>query len=60
MTASFNSNLPTFNGDVIVDPQNPVNPDSKLMAAKRIISIEDDRGRICIVLAFLKLLLHYD
>ncbi len=60
MTASFNSNLPTFNGDVIVNPQNPVNPDSKPMAAKRIISIENDRGRICLDLAFFMLLLHCD
>ncbi|MDP4914420.1 MAG: hypothetical protein NWR46_08485 [Saprospiraceae bacterium] len=28
MKAPFNSNLPTQTGDVIVNPRNPVNPDS--------------------------------
>jgi len=32
MKAPFNSNLPTQNGDVIVNPENP---DSKPMAVKR-------------------------
>jgi hypothetical protein len=27
------NNLPTQTGDVIVNPQNPVNPDSKIYAA---------------------------
>ncbi len=29
MKAPFNINLPTQTGDVIVNPENPVNPDSK-------------------------------
>ncbi len=29
MKASIDSNLPTQTGDVIVNPRNPVNPDSK-------------------------------
>ena len=29
MKAPFNSNLPSQIGDVIVNPENPVNPDSK-------------------------------
>ena len=29
MKAPFNINLPTLTGDVIVNPINPVNPDSK-------------------------------
>ena len=29
MKAPFNSNLPSQTGDVIVNPENPVNPDSK-------------------------------
>ena len=29
MKALFNSNLPTLTEDVIVNPRNPVNPDSK-------------------------------
>ena len=37
MKAPFNINLPTLTGDVIVNPINPVNPDSKPMAAARII-----------------------
>jgi hypothetical protein len=37
MKAPFNNNLPTQTGDVIVNPENPENPDSKPMAAARII-----------------------
>jgi hypothetical protein len=44
MTASFNSNLPTFNGDVIVNPQNPVNPDSKPIFAI-IFKLKPYRGK---------------
>jgi len=33
MTASFNSNLPTQTGDVIVNLINPENPDSKPIIA---------------------------
>ena len=29
MKAPFNNNLPTQTGDVIINPGNPVNPDSK-------------------------------
>ena len=29
MKTPFNNNLPTQIGDVIINPQNPVNPDSK-------------------------------
>ncbi len=43
MKAIFYSNLPSQTGDVMVNPINPVNPDSKPMAAARIISIEDWR-----------------
>jgi hypothetical protein len=38
MKASFNNNLPNQTNDVIVNPENPVNPDSKLMAAASVIS----------------------
>jgi hypothetical protein len=41
MNASFNNNLPTQTNDVIVNPRNPENPDSKLLAAARTISTED-------------------
>ena len=34
-----NNNLPTQTGDVIINPENPENPDSKLAAA-RIVSTE--------------------
>ena len=37
--ASINNNLPTPFNDVTVDPGNPVNPDSKPVAAARRISI---------------------
>ena len=37
MKAPFNNNPPTQTGDVIVNPENPENPDSKPMAAARII-----------------------
>jgi hypothetical protein len=43
MKSPFNSNLPSQIGDVIINPINPENPDSKPMAAARIISIEDWR-----------------
>ena len=43
MDAPFNNNLPTPFNDVIVNPVNPVNPDSKPMAAARRISID---GRV--------------
>ncbi|MEY4058786.1 MAG: hypothetical protein RLZ50_1998 [Bacteroidota bacterium] len=33
MKAPFNNNLPIQIGDVIVNPPNPVNPDSKIYAA---------------------------
>jgi hypothetical protein len=33
MKEPFNNNLPTQTGDVIVNPINPVNPDSKIYAA---------------------------
>jgi hypothetical protein len=39
MDAPFNNNLPTPFNDVIVNPGNPVNPDSKPVAAARRISI---------------------
>ena len=37
----FKNNLPTPTNDVMVNPENPVNPDSKPAAAARIISIDD-------------------
>ncbi len=40
MKAPFNNNLPTPISDVMVNPQNPVNPDSKPMAAVRRISAD--------------------
>ena len=43
MKALFNSYLPTITRDVIVNPRNPVNLDSKPMAAARIISKADWR-----------------
>jgi hypothetical protein len=43
MDAPFNNNLPTPFNDVIVNPGNPVNPDSKPVAAARRISID---GRV--------------
>jgi hypothetical protein len=42
MKAPFNNNLPTPTSDVIFNPENPVNPDSKPMAAARVISNEDE------------------
>jgi hypothetical protein len=33
MKEPFNNNLPTQTNDVIVNPENPVNPDSKPYAA---------------------------
>ena len=41
MDAPFNNNLPTPLSDVIVNPGNPENPDSKPMAAARVISNGD-------------------
>jgi hypothetical protein len=41
MKAPFNNNLPTLTNDVMVNPKNPENPDSKLSAAAHIISNED-------------------
>ena len=41
MDASINNNLSTPSNDVMVNPRNPENPDSKPMAAARIISIDD-------------------
>ncbi len=38
MEAPFNNNLPTQTGDVIINPINPVNPDSKRHAAAHSIS----------------------
>jgi hypothetical protein len=43
MDASINNNLLTPFNDVIVNPGNPVNPDSKPVAAARRISID---GRV--------------
>ena len=40
MKAVYNNNLPTQTGDVIINPENPENPDSKLATA-RVISTED-------------------
>jgi hypothetical protein len=40
MKTPFNNNLPTPSNDVMVNPQNPVNPDSKLMAAACTISTD--------------------
>ena len=37
----FNNNLPRPSNDVMVNPENPVNPDSKPIAAAQIISIDD-------------------
>ena len=37
----FNNNLPRPSNEVMVNPGNPGNPDSKPMAAARIISNED-------------------
>ena len=37
----FNNNLPRPTNDVMVKPENLVNPDSKPMAAAHIISIDD-------------------
>jgi hypothetical protein len=41
LKAPYN-NLPTPTNDVIFNPENPVNPDSKPMAAARVISNEDE------------------
>ena len=41
MKVLFNNNLPNQAGDVIVNPINPVNPDSKPHTAGRIISNKD-------------------
>jgi hypothetical protein len=35
MKAACNNNLPTQTNDVIVNPQNPVNPDSKIGCCAR-------------------------
>ena len=37
----FNNNLPRPSNDVMVNPENPGNPDSNPMAAAQIISIDD-------------------
>ena len=37
----FNNNLPRPSNDVMVNPENPVNPDSNPVAAAQIISIND-------------------
>ena len=44
MKAPFNNNLPAQTNDVMVNPLNPVNPDSKPHSAARIISNEDRKG----------------
>ncbi len=41
MDAPFNNNLSRPSNDVMVNPRNLVNPDSKLVAAARLISIDD-------------------
>ena len=41
MNASIKNNLPRPSNDVMVNPENPENPDSKPVAAARIISIDD-------------------
>ena len=41
MIASFNNNPPVPYNDVLVNPQNPANPDSKPFAAARINSTDD-------------------
>ena len=41
MMTPIKINLPMSSNDVIVNPVNPVNPDSKLEAAARIISTDD-------------------
>ena len=41
MMTPFNNNLPMSTNDVIVNPVHPVNPDSKPVAAARIISTDD-------------------
>jgi hypothetical protein len=41
MDTPFNNNPPMPSNDVIVNPQNPVNPDSKPLATARIISTDD-------------------
>ena len=41
MDAPFNNNLQMPSNDVMVNPENLVNPDSKLVAAARLISIDD-------------------
>ena len=43
MKVPCNNNLPTQTNDVMVNPENPVNPDSN-PAAARLISTEDYRG----------------
>jgi hypothetical protein len=40
MIASFNNNLTSPFNDVMVNPRNPENPDSKPLAAARIFSID--------------------
>ncbi len=37
MKTSFNNNLPTQIGDVIINPRNPVNPDSNYVIRKGFI-----------------------
>ncbi|MFN6080786.1 MAG: hypothetical protein ACK48I_16440 [Bacteroidota bacterium] len=44
MKVPFNNNLPTQTNDVIINPGNPENPDSKPMAAARVMSIGDWGG----------------
>ena len=40
MKTPFNNNLTTPFSDFMVNPQNPVNPDSKPMATARLISAD--------------------
>ena len=45
MKAPFNNNLPTQTNDVMVNPENPENPDSN-PAAARLISTEEWGGSL--------------
>jgi hypothetical protein len=47
MKAPFNNNLPNQANDVMVNPVNPVNPDSNLAAA-RIISTQEHNPTILV------------
>jgi hypothetical protein len=46
MKAPINNNLPILVNDVIFNPENPENPDSKPLAAARIISNEDKKDSL--------------